>query len=387
VVAEITETRSSIAELEEGISELEDEIKSLEMRVDLIRKKHPKMEVKLSEIGNAIPEKEDQLRKIRMQKAKAEDKLGSAQRSEVLLRKYGDDVCYSCGRKMTRAELGLWLTNVRAEIDDLNEAEKTLKRDLEDLADERLRLERDLEELGRDRKELTQRQKSLANRESDRRQRLKALEAFEEERRELMKEIAELSKSEEVYREFETRQELLTAIGQREADVSRLTSRIERLRKETLGVEEYQGKHEFVQELIRYLETRKNVAQEEIRTTFNTQVGELYRRLGFRDFEDIEIAPDFRITVTRQKSGKLVEDFPLEALAASERITIAIALLLAAKHSYVKDFPFFVLDELITSYDPARFQTVKDYLKQSEDYVIMTELSSKAGDIEVIHEA
>ena len=90
--------------------------------------------------------------------------------------------------------------------------------------------------------------------------------------------------------------------------------------------------------------------------------------------------------MTRKKIGKIVEKFPLEALAASERITIAIALLLAAKRNYVKDFPFFILDELITSYDPARFETIKDYLKQSGDYVIMTELSSKAKDIEVIHE-
>lgn len=74
------------------------------------------------------------------------------------------------------------------------------------------------------------------------------------------------------------------------------------------------------------------------------------------------------------------------ALAASERITIAIALLLAAKRTYVKDFPFFVLDELITSYDPARFEAVKDYLKRSDDYVLVTELSAQAREVEVIHE-
>jgi DNA repair exonuclease SbcCD ATPase subunit len=126
---------------------------------------------------------------------------------------------------------------------------------------------------------------------------------------------------------------------------------------------------------------------EEIRKTFNKYVNELYRKLGFKDFEDIEIAPDFRVTVTRKKGGKIVEKFPLAALSASERITIAIAFLLSAKNEYVRDLPFFVLDEIITSYDPKRFDIIKEYLKQSNDYVIITELATDIEDIEVVHEA
>jgi hypothetical protein len=53
---------------------------------------------------------------------------------------------------------------------------------------------------------------------------------------------------------------------------------------------------------------------------------------------------------------------------------------------YVKDFPFFVLDELITSYDPVRFEAVKEYLKRSNDYVLITELSAQDKEVEVIHE-
>jgi len=46
-------------------------------------------------------------------------------------------------------------------------------------------------------------QKSLANRESERKQRVKTLKSLEEKRKMLVKEIAELSKSETAYREFE----------------------------------------------------------------------------------------------------------------------------------------------------------------------------------------
>jgi hypothetical protein len=385
-VAEEARVRSLISELEDNISWLQDDIKNLENRIQLIKKRHPRMEARLNEIASVIPQKEDDLNKIRLQKGKAEDKLASAQQSEVLLRKYGEDVCYACGRKLTKAELDAWLAKVRSEIHDLNEAEKKLNRELEDLKEERDALERDLEELGRAERELLQKQKSLANRESERRQRIKVLKTLEDEHKNLMKEIAELSTSEAIYREFEKRQELLTLIQQREADLTRLQDRIKKLQEETLGVEEYQSKHEFVTEVINYLEARKNKLEEEIRLAFTKQVNELYNKLGFSDFEDIEIGPDFRISVTRKKEGKIVENFPLEALATSERITIAIALLLAAKQTYVKDFPFFVLDELITSYDPARFETIKDYLKKSDDYIILTELSSKAKEVEVVHE-
>lgn len=384
---EIADVRSRIADLEEGIDELESEVGGLERRIELIKKRHPKLEARLGEIGNLIPKEETELQNIRIQKAKAEEKLESAQRSEVLLKKYGENICYACGKKMTRAELETWSTKVEGEIDDLSGAEKESARRLEDLKEERKKLERDLEELGECQENLRQNQRSLGNREGDLRERRKVLGSLEEDRKELMKEIAELSKSEEMYRKFEKHQDLLAGIGQRESDIAHLKERVESLSKETLGVEEYRGKHEFLQELIRYFEARKEKRVEDIRSTFNACAIELYKKLGFRDFEDIEITLDYRITVTKKKGGKMVEDFPIEALAASERITIGIALLLAAKKNYVRDFPFFVLDELITSYDPARFEVVKEYLKRGEDYIILTELSEKAKEVEVVPEA
>lgn len=383
---EIADVRFQIAALEENIEELESEVGSLERRIELIKKRHPKLEARLEEIGNLEPKKEAELQNIKIQKARAEEKLESAQRSEVLLKKYGENVCYACGKKMNRAELETWSTKVEGELDDLNRAGKELNRELEDLKEDRRILERDLEERGECQERLRQNQRSLGNRERDMRERRKTLVSLEEDRGELMKEIADLSKSEEMYKKFEKHQNLLASIRQREGDVTRFEERIKGLGKETLGVEEYRGKHEFLEELIHYLDARKEKLIEEIRSTFNARVIELYRKLGFKDFEDIEITPDYRITVTRKKDGKMVEDFPLEALSTSERLTISIALLLSAKQSYVRDFPFFILDELITSYDPARFEAVKEYFKRSEDYVILTELSEKAKEVEVVTE-
>lgn len=210
---EVAGIRSNIKELEEQIITLQEEIKDLETRINLIRKKNPRIEARLDEIGRLIPTRREEFNKIRVQKAKAEDKLGSAQKSEILMKKYGENVCYACGKKMTSAELEAWLSKVRAEIDDLNEAQKTLSRQLDDLSDEQTRLQRDLEELGKAQDNLIKRQKSLANKESERRQIQESLKTLDDECKVLMKEISELSKSETVYREFEKRQELLVEIG------------------------------------------------------------------------------------------------------------------------------------------------------------------------------
>jgi hypothetical protein len=50
-------------------------------------------------------------------------------------------------------------------------------------------------------------------------------------------------------------------------------------------------------------------------------------------------------------------------------------MLIAGKQEYFPDFPFFVLDELVTSYDPTRFQKLIQYLGNVTDYVIVTSLA------------
>lgn len=51
------------------------------------------------------------------------------------------------------------------------------------------------------------------------------------------------------------------------------------------------------------------------------------------------------------------------------------------------DFPFFVLDELTTSYDPTRFKTIVDYLQRTKTYTIATASApfEKQKEIEMLH--
>lgn len=383
----IANFRAKLQDLRELIESLKDSIRRWESQIQLIKTRYPRIDARLNEIANELPIKRRELEKIKAQKAKAEEKLLSAQRNDIILRKYGEEgICYACGKKMTRAELEEWMNKIKREISDLNSIETKLRREIEDLENELTELKEEKQNLGRFEEELRKSQKTLANREDDERKITQALKDLENKRTRLLKEIEKLSKSEDLYKKFRERQELKVRINQKEADIKMAEQRIKELKEKTLGVDRLQEKYEFVQMIISYLESRKNQIIEEIRKTFNKQVTELYEKLGFKDFENIEIGPDFRITITRKKGGKIIENFPLDALSTSEKITIAIAFLLAAKNEYVRDFPFFVLDELITSYDPKRFEVIKDYLKRSEDYVIITELATEVNEVEIIHE-
>ena len=60
--------------------------------------------------------------------------------------------------------------------------------------------------------------------------------------------------------------------------------------------------------------------------------------------------------------------------------------MLAAKETFLPDFPFFIIDELTQSYDPERFRQIVNYMRKRVPYVIVTSLV-EAGGLRVVHEA
>ena len=109
------------------------------------------------------------------------------------------------------------------------------------------------------------------------------------------------------------------------------------------------------------------------------------KNMNFRDMKAVEIQPDYTISVVKEAHMKEVENFPLEALATSERVTLGLILLAVAKKEFLPEFPFFVVDEVVTAYDPTRFNKIKEYIKSVAPYVIVTQLSDNEN-IEIEYE-
>lgn len=131
----------------------------------------------------------------------------------------------------------------------------------------------------------------------------------------------------------------------------------------------------FIHHAIAFVEKRAEETMREYTATFNKQIMEVYRILGFKDFHDVRINDTTWMLEIERKYGTQRKDMSLEYLSASERVTIGLILILAGKEQYLREFPLFVLDELTLSYDPTRFERILEYLKKTVPYVIVTALS------------
>ncbi|BCU67765.1 hypothetical protein HS7_12020 [Sulfolobales archaeon HS-7] len=101
-----------------------------------------------------------------------------------------------------------------------------------------------------------------------------------------------------------------------------------------------------------------------VRENFNREIERLTASMGF-DFH-AEINERFKIVV-RRKNVTL----DLRKLSSSERVTIALVVVVAAMKSYFKT-PFFIVDEMFMTYDQKRWDAILSYIITLAPYVIVT---------------
>jgi len=382
-------SKIALADVEINIEDLRSQIEHLQTEINDIKRKHPRIQARLSEIAKDKPKIETDLEEIEKDQIRANDKLKGISEGILWFKKHPrEDTCPTCDRPLTLEQIRRLERKIHEQLDDLNKMYKETSRKLEDLIDEQDVLKRELEELGRYENDLKQSQESIARREKDKFTLGKSVQQLKEKHDKIREEIKKLSKGEEEYERYRKREELRFNIEEKERSIKQIQSRTEELKSKTIDLEKFEVKREFIEEEIRHLKTRKEEIVDAVRESFNKKITELYKKMGFRDFEGIEITPDYSIHIYRKSKSVEVEDFPLNALAASERVTLGVALLIASKQEYLPDVPFFVLDELITSYDPTRFKRIQEYIKGITDYVVVTELSGKESQsLEIEHKA
>lgn len=130
-----------------------------------------------------------------------------------------------------------------------------------------------------------------------------------------------------------------------------------------------------------YLDQKQHTHEVSAIADFNNNVKRVMSDLGFTEFDQIALDKDDKhLKVFR--SGFIRQ--PVESLSTSEKYSLAIVLQIALKQTYVPDIPFFIVDEVVVSYDGARKGKILDYLdqiaKEDELYVIVTKLSEEEGE-------
>jgi hypothetical protein len=130
-------------------------------------------------------------------------------------------------------------------------------------------------------------------------------------------------------------------------------------------------KIEWLNKVTEYFEEKYMRRMTLAKVRFNNNITKAFEELGFKGFENLFLNQDFELNIVRE--GSIQQ--PIETLSASEKLTVSIILMLAAKETFLSDFPLFIIDELTLSYDHKRFEQVISYLKQRIPYVIVTSLS------------
>lgn len=130
-----------------------------------------------------------------------------------------------------------------------------------------------------------------------------------------------------------------------------------------------------------YFDQRQHDHEMRAIADFNNNVRKVMADLGFSEFDQIAIDKDdkqlkiFRPGFVRQ---------PVESLSTSEKYSLAIVLQIALKETYVPDIPFFIVDEVMVSYDGTKTNKILDYLNQMAQekglYVVVTRLAEKGGE-------
>ena len=377
----LSEAKAELSQTKNNIDDYKSAIKHLQSDLDSMMKKHPKIDDRLKEISKQFPVIKDQIDLLSRQISSWESDLKIVDENKITRMKYkdGSGICHACGKPLSLHDLQRYEEKIKNDLSVSRKNLKTNERELEDLVLERTELQDTEEEKNTIGIEIREKTKSLSIYEGDEIRFRKKVTTLTAEEETIQKRIKDMSKNEDAFKKYQEKDRLETLLNEKEKTIEQTQKRMAALNNEIIDVSALQQKSDFVKSAITHLKKRRDEIIDAVRVKFNDTINNLYKTMGFRNIEDISITRDYSITVTKKDKGKEVEKFPLIALSASERVTLGVALLVAAKQEYLPDFPFFVMDEVVTSYDPTRFEHIKEFVKNVTDYVIITQLSKEDG--------
>ena len=110
---------------------------------------------------------------------------------------------------------------------------------------------------------------------------------------------------------------------------------------------------------------------------FNKNINDIYKEMGFTTFRDIKITKEItrgRLTsldaVVEHASGKKQS---LSSLSKAEQLTLGLVFQISAKENYIPNFPFFVIDDNMNTFDPDRSRSIMEYLSDKAEYVLVSQ--------------
>jgi len=384
---EITRLEEQLKSNDKDLQQCEEELRSIE--IEVVRRE---VIQKVSEIDKEISKWRKDVAMLNGQKSILTDAKGVlVQRGEK------EGLCPVCNRSTVD------VSSLEAGISKIGNDIQVREREIQALAAERTRWlqkevaeRRRIDKLNQEIKRLNDNKRGLNSTKSRAVTELgnlqKGLVKLKGEQTILVQERATLGKETEKWK-AETLQVLksiergLQAVDGEIADYTRKIqegSFISLYERERASFQQWQNRlHKLesrLREIREYYEQRQHQHEVQAIVNFNNNVKRVMGDLGFMEFDQIAIdRDDMRLKVLRP--GFIRQ--PVESLSTSEKYSIAIVLQIALRETYLPSIPFFIVDEVVVSYDEERKRRILDYLdemaREKGLYIIVTKLSEKAG--------
>jgi DNA repair exonuclease SbcCD ATPase subunit len=160
-------------------------------------------------------------------------------------------------------------------------------------------------------------------------------------------------------------------------DLDKKLQQLEAEKQQKLGAQEkFQDVSHIVDELekfLSYLQERLYYIIYGVIAQLNQELSEIFNLMEYTNFSEIKIRdePELEFQLVR-KDGINTK---LSRLSTSEKLTLAIIIMFVAKKAYAPDFPFFVIDEIMGTYDKTRFNRILQYIQTKVPYLVVTTMS------------
>ncbi|EEB72938.1 archaea-specific SMC-related protein [Thermococcus sp. AM4] len=137
----------------------------------------------------------------------------------------------------------------------------------------------------------------------------------------------------------------------------------------------------------KYAHNQAEKVRQEARKQFNTMITSVLKRIGFSEFKKIYLDKDYILNVQYVAPNGEVKIIQPYALSESERVAIALVLMLALNKVYRENINYIIIDNMYEYFDQYRtdeiLKLLNEYAKQEQVTIVLTRTTSNVNDIKV----
>ncbi|MHA2246283.1 MAG: archaea-specific SMC-related protein [Candidatus Hodarchaeales archaeon] len=354
--------------IEKDISQYESELKNLTQSYSQLKSKKSLLMERLEEIKNS--------RTIHL-----EVKADLQQKSKKLKTTIDtrSEICEYCGAQVNSPAISKaiddFIQKVSEEdkyLDSLKAERESINKELDEIRYAEKSIDKIRGELDLQNSEFTKLDGKLKKSNS-------SMIEFQATRDELRKELDDLDA--EISKAIAPRTEEAKKLKERSQKVSGMKTEVERqirgnnekletLKASNIKFKETEEYLNILNSFIEHINTRYEYLMSGVRKDLNRHLAEAIDLMEYTSFESITILDDFSLRLIRNNS--IVTD--LSRTSTSEKLTISLLVMYITKIAYAPNFPIFVVDEVMGSYDRTRFKRILGFIKDEIDYLVVTSL-------------